>query len=167
MEFQILPAIVAGFAGGVVMTLMMNMAKAAGMTEMDMAVMQGSMVTGDRGKAKAIGMFTHLVMMSAVVFGTIYALLFNAFGIAEGDAWWVGAAFGAVHGVIAGIAFAMMPAMHPRMGDSSPSDVAEQGLRLRAPGVFGKNYGAMTAPGMLMAHVLYGLVVGLVYAWLV
>jgi hypothetical protein len=39
-------------------------------------------------------------------------------------------------------------------------------VRLDPPGIHGKNYGAMTPPGVVMAHVIYGLVVGLVYAWL-
>lgn len=165
MEFEFLPAIVAGFAGGAVMSLMMGMAKAAGMTEMDMALIEGAMFTGDPDKAKAIGMFVHLVMMSAIVVGSIYALLFAAFGVASGNAWWVGALIGVVHGIVAGVGFAMIPAMHPRMG-TSPQP-ATSGVHLPPPGVFGKNMGAMTPAGVLMAHVLYGLVVGLVYGALV
>ncbi len=168
MAFEFLPAIIAGFAGGVVMTLMMNMAKAAGMTDMDMALIEGSMVSGNRGTAKAIGLFVHLIMMSALVFGTLYALLFNTFGVADGNAWWVGAIFGAVHGTVGGMAFAIMPAMHPRMGNEPAAvGAGTHGVHLRPPGLFGKNYGAITSLGVLMGHVVFGLVLGLVYAWLV
>lgn len=145
----------------------MNMAKAAGMTEMDMALIQGSMVSGQRGTAKAIGLFTHLVVMSAVVFGIIYGLLFSALGIQENNAWWVGALFGAIHGMIAGMAFAMMPAMHPRMGKQPKSGSRDGELQLAPPGLFGKNYGSMTPAGVLMAHIVFGLVLGFVYGLLV
>lgn len=165
MEFEFWPAVVAGFTGGLVMTIMMQMAKSAGMTEMDMALIQGSMFTGDRGKAKAIGMFTHLVMMSGLVFGSLYAWLFSVLDVSSTQAWWVGAVFGVVHGIMAGFAFVMMPAMHPRMGPAPEPPVP--GVHMPSPGLFGKNMGAMTPAGELMAHLFYGLVVGLVYAALV
>ncbi len=168
MSFQFLPAIVAGLAGGAVMTMMITAARRAGMTEMDMALIQGAMATGDRQKAKVLGLFTHLVVMSALVFGTIYGLLFAAFAVAEDDAWWVGAVFGAVHAVVAGIAFAMMPVMHPRMGGhAAAAGAGARGVWLESPGPFGKNYGSVTPAGVVMAHVVYGVTVALVYAWLV
>lgn len=168
MEFQFIPAIVAGFVGAVVMTVMMSMAKAAGMTSMDMVLIQGAMFTGDERKARGIGMVTHLVMMGAVVFGSLYALAFAGLGVSTSNAWWIGALIGAAHGVVAGLVFAMMPAMHPRMGDAAPATVGpdghSNGVHLKDPGLFGHNYGSMTPGGVLMAHVIYGLVVGLVYS---
>jgi hypothetical protein len=165
MEFDLLAAITGGFIGAVVMTLMMNGAKAAGMTSMDMVLMQGAMVTGDRKKAKGIGLVTHLVMMGAIVLGSIYAWLFSLLDVAPEDLWWVGALIGVVHGIIAGMAMAMMPTMHPRMGGDA--DTAGDEIHLRSPGLFGKNHGKMTPVGIMMAHIVYGLVVGLVYGWLV
>lgn len=165
MGFELLPALAAGFVGTVVMTAMMSMAKTAGMTEMDMLLIQGAMVTGDRAKAKLIGLFTHVVMIGAIVFGSLYAILFSALDVSEGDAWWVGAVIGAAHGVVAGVAMAMMPAMHPRMGGQPrPGD---PGVHLAAPGPFAKNYGPATPAGLVMVHVAFGLVLGLVYGWLV
>ncbi|WP_100497891.1 hypothetical protein [Geodermatophilus chilensis] len=109
----------------------------------------------------------HLVVMSALVFGSIYALLFAWFDVGSGNAWWIGALIGLVHGLMAGVVMAMMPAMHPRMTATatagSPSGPA---VELKPPGPFAKNYGAATPPGVVMAHVIYGLVVGLVYALL-
>ncbi|MDT0277098.1 hypothetical protein [Blastococcus goldschmidtiae] len=67
----------------------------------------------------------------------------------------------------------MLPVLHPRMHsgvDSSRVEpIAESSdgpLLLKPPGVFAKNYGSLTPPGVLMTHVLHGLVVGLVYGWL-
>lgn len=87
---------------------------------------------------------------------------------------------GVLHGAIAGVGMGMMPRLHPRMqGDDpigsrgtpltqpgSPVLTAEPELRLRPPGLFARHYGPITPAGVLMAHVTYGLVVGLVYWWL-
>lgn len=163
-DLQWWPAVIGGFVGGLVMTMMMTMARKTGATRMDMELMEGAFFTGDAPKARAIGSFMHLVVLSALFFGTIYALLFAAFDVQPSDAWWWGAIFGAVHGVLAGMAMGMMPLMHPRMG---PEPVpATPGVHLDPPGLFAKNYGAMTPAGELMAHVLYGTVLGLVYSWL-
>jgi hypothetical protein len=83
-------------------------------------------------------------------------LLFAALRIAPSWQW--GALFGAVHGVLAGLAFGMMPALHPRMGD---------GEELPAPGLFGHNLGAAVPMAIILLHVVFGAVVGGVYARLV
>jgi hypothetical protein len=84
-------AVIAGFAGGAVMSLAMLMMRKAGKTEMDMALIEGSMVSGDPGTAKAIGEGMHLVVFSALIIVSIDAALFAAFGVEPGNAWWVGA----------------------------------------------------------------------------
>lgn len=85
MELDVVGALVAGFAGTVVMSLLMNGAKAAGMTNMPpMPLVTGSMMSGDRKKATAIGAMVHFVVMGTVVFGLAYAALFTAF---DHDAW--------------------------------------------------------------------------------
>jgi hypothetical protein len=174
MEFEFWPALVAGFVGGAVMSMMIAMMRKAGRTEMDMALIEGSMLSGDRGKAKAIGAFLHLVVFSALIIGSIYAWLFDAFGVSDGNAWWVGALYGVVHGILGGLFMGMIPAMHPRMRGGLESDQVQQvggpsdgSLLLKPPGVFAKNYGSATPPGVLMVHIAYGLVVGLVYSLLV
>lgn len=70
-----------------------------------------------------------------------------------------------------------MPAMHPRMsrrlvpaGGSDDGSTVVTGaggeLELRAPGVLGKEWGAMTPVGLLMGHAVYGVVLALLYGWL-
>jgi hypothetical protein len=173
MDFQFWPAVVAGFAGGAVMTVVMMMMHKSGKTEMDMALIEGAMFTGDRDKAKPLGLMMHLVVMSALVIGSVYALLFAVFDVDSSNAWWVGALFGVAHGLLAGVMMAMMPKLHPRMADSADSDdrgrheSSDGSLLLKPPGVFAKNYGKATPGGLLMVHVLYGLVTGLVYGLLV
>ncbi len=173
MEFQFWPAVVAGFAGGAVMTVAMTMMRKSGKTEMDMALIQGAMFTGDRGKAKAVGAMMHLVVMSALIIGSVYAALFAVFAVDSANAWWIAALFGVAHGVMAGMMMGMLPKMHPRMAEAEhPGPRGEHigtdgSLMLKPPGVFAKNYGKVTPAGVVMVHVIYGLVVGLVYSALV
>jgi hypothetical protein len=181
MDYDFWAAAIAGFLGGLVMSMVMKVMAKAGKTEMDLALIQGSMFTGDRKKAMAIGMMMHLVLLSGVVIGSIYALLFDALGVDGGDLWWVGALFGVVHGAMAGVMMPALPLIHPRIVDEdallaravptserpgSPVLSAEPELRLRAPGLFGKDYGKTMPAMVIMVHVLYGLTVGLVYWWL-
>lgn len=170
MEFQFLPAVIAGIIGGAVMTVVMSVAKGMGMTEMDMSLVEGAFFTDDPQKAKTLGLMMHLVVMSGLVIGSIYALLFAAFGVTGGNAWWVGALFGIVHGLIGGAMMALLPAMHPRMGGGGMTPAAAMGsqsISLREPGLFATNYGTKTPTGIMASHVAYGLVVGLVYGLLV
>jgi hypothetical protein len=163
MGFEFWPAVLAGLCGGIVMSILMGLMRVAGKTEMNMMYMQGTMMTAKRGPAMAIGAITHLVVLSGVVIGSVYALLFSWLEISSGNAWWVGAILGVVHGVLGGLAMTMMPAIHPRMGTTG----AGGGITLKSPGPFGRNYGRATPPGLLMTHILYGLVLGGVYGMLV
>ena len=61
----------------------------------------------------------------------------------------------------------MMPAMHPRMtADAQPPgpvDTTAGQVRLAAPGLLGSHWGGMTPIGLVLGHIVYGLVVALVY----
>ncbi|MDZ7733142.1 MAG: hypothetical protein U5R31_08495 [Acidimicrobiia bacterium] len=155
------------------MTAMMQMAVRARMTDMPpMPLVLGSMMSGDRKTATTIGSLLHFLMMGTVVFGIVYGSLFTAF---DDDSWWVGLLIGVVHALIAGLMFMpMMPRMHPRMsvrliGAGTPDDgrtvsVDDRGeVTVAAPGVLGRNWGAMTPAGFVMGHAVYGLVLALVY----
>lgn len=173
MGFDWIAALVAGFVATVVMDVLMTMAKGMGVTRMPpMSLITGSMMAGSRGAAWAMGAMAHFIIMGAVVFGFIYAALFMALGIQAAAAWWVGALIGLVHGLlVGGMAMPMMPAMHPRMerqtaGTGGSQTVSDHGggLRLSAPGLMGKDWGGMTPMGVVVGHVVYGVVLGLVYA---
>jgi len=162
MDFVLWAALLSGFIATLVMTAMIKMSTAAGMTEMpSFELMTGSMMSGDEKTAKTIGAVIHYVMMGTIVFGIIYALLFQAFDSAS---WLTGLTIGIVHGIVIGVMFMpMMPAMHPRMGE--PAVIGEQTgeIRLSSPGIMGKNWGAMTPIGVLMGHAVYGVVLALLY----
>lgn len=166
MAFSVLGALIAGFVGTAVMSTMMKLSGKMGMTDMPpMELVTGSMLSGDADRAKQLGIVAHWIMMGTVVFGLGYAALFSAFGTAS---WLTGIVIGAVHGIVVGLVFMpMMPAMHPRM-TREPTfvgtvDLAGGSVHLTAPGVLGSRWGGMTPVGLVLGHVVYGLVVALVY----
>lgn len=168
MAFAFWPAVLAGFVGTLVMTALIVVMRAAGKTRMDMVLLLGSMFTGRKPLARAIGLVMHLGVMGAVVFGSIYAFLFAVLGTAPAAAWWVGAIIGILHGLVVGLLMPMVPMVHPRMeGHANGNGGSADGVELAPPGLFARNYGGMTPVGLVMAHMLFGLVVGLVYAFLV
>lgn len=137
MEFG--SAIIAGLVGTAVMTALMYMAPRMGMPEMDIMGMLGTMVTADEGPAKPIGAVMHFMM--GAIFAVIYALLWaNVLGAAT---WLWGLIFGAVHGIIAIVTMPMMVRMHPRLPEMA--------------------MGPPMMAGLLMGHLVFGLVVVLVY----
>ncbi|UQA91287.1 hypothetical protein [Streptomyces halobius] len=156
MDFAVGPALLAGLVGTVAMTAAMMMGRVMGMTSMDIALITGGMMTGDERRARMLGMIMHFVVMGTVVFGLIYAAVFHWIGSAS---WLAGLVVGLIHGLLVGvIALPMMGAFHPRMRGSG------DGFRLDLPGIMGIGYGKGTPMGLLMGHLIYGLVVALVYA---
>jgi hypothetical protein len=167
MTFEVLPALVAGLTGTIVMSAMMAMASAGGMTRMPpMPLVVGSMMSGDPRKAKRFGVVIHFVLMGTLVFGIAYAALFAGLGSAAVS---TGALIGLAHGVVVGaVAMPMMPAVHPRMTAPSATqaavDTSGGTVTLSAPGVFGSKWGAMTPVGLVAGHVVYGIIVAAVYS---
>lgn len=170
MEFELGPALVAGFVATVVMSALVTMSKRMGLTDMPpFPLVTGTMFSGVEDKARRIGGLIHYGMMGTVVFGVAYALVFDAAGSAS---WAAGLVTGLAHGVLVGLIMPMMPLMHPRMerslatvgaGSGTVGHTPDGEVRLAEPGFFGSGWGAMTPFGILMGHAVYGLVVALVY----
>lgn len=156
MDFEIGRAVLGGLVGTIAMTVGMYMGSMMGM-EMDMPMTLGTMFFPKGAAAWVVGLMMHLMM--GVVFFIIYAALFTAFGIESGIIGW-SALFGAIHALMAGAAFGMMPSVHPRMATepkSSPRTVS-------APGYFGVKLGMMGPAALIVVHVIYGVVAGAIYA---
>lgn len=165
MTFEIVPALIAGFAATLVMTALMTMAASTGMTKMPpMPMVIGSMMSGDPDRARRIGTILHVGMMGTVVFGLLYAALFTSFGSAS---LLTGVAIGGAHGLILGaIGMPMMAAVHPRMEQRTgvaALEISGGSVKLTAPGVFGVNWGGTTPMGIVVGHIVYGIVAALVY----
>lgn len=169
MTFQVIPALIAGFVGTVVMTAMMSLAGKMGLTRMPpMTLVTGSLMSSDPERARRLGIMMHYIVMGSVVFGLIYAAVFTG---VDSASVLTGLVVGAVHGVVVGaMAMPMMPAMHPRMATAPVSgslDTEGGTVTLSEPGFFGANWGGMTPVGLLVGHMVFGIVVAVVYAALV
>ena len=169
VEFSFWPALLAGFVGSVGITALMKIANNAGMTDMPgMPLVLGSMFTDEPRAAKGIGMFVHVGVIGSLVFGTVYAALFTAF---DTSSWLAGVAIGAVHGVVTAVVMSGMGLMHPKMTPASAVsgtvDVSGERIQIAEPGALATNYGGRTPVGILVGHLVYGVIVALIYGAIV
>jgi hypothetical protein len=145
-----------GLVGTLVLTSVLRAATELHLTRIDLPFLLGTAVTDDRTAAKALGYAIHVLF--GELFTIVYFALFASLGRHD---WWLGALFGAGHGVFAGtiLISVLLPLVHPRMG-SELSDATESPL-IEAPGFLGLNYGPQTASVGLLAHILFGITVAL------
>ena len=148
-------ALAGGFAGTLVLTTALRAANELNLTRIDLPFMLGTAFSTDRTRAKALGYVLHFI--AGFGFALVYYLLFLAIG---DSGWWLGAAFGLVHGLFSGTALVdtLLPLIHPRMG--TPSSAAPSTALLEPPGFMMLNYGPQTPLVSLAAHSAYGALVG-------
>ncbi len=139
----------AGVVGGVVMTILMWMARTFMGMHMNLSMMEGTMLVQPPGPtAWIVGFIMHLIISGLIAL--LYAWAFEHVTHRAGAA--VGAGFGLIHAVIAGFAMGMVPAIHPLIPQMMP-----------APGAFLSNIpGGVIA--LFVLHLVYGAVVGAIYA---
>ncbi len=133
-------AVVAGLAGTVAMTALMMIAPMMGMPKMDIVGMLGSMFSTNKGATSVLGAVIHFMM--GVIFAIIYALVWSLLSIAP--TWWWGLIFGVVHTLPVMATMPIIMKMHPR-----PPAMERTVLSI---------------VGQFMGHMVFGLVVGAVYA---
>ncbi len=144
-----------GFVGTVLLTSTMRAATELRLTRMDLPFLLGTAFTGERRRAKAIGYAVHFA------FGLLFSLVYLAiFAALDHASWWLGGLLGTAHALFAGTALVvvLLPAVHPRMGDALTA--AHSRAVIEAPGFMLLNYGRRTPLVALVAHVVYGVVVG-------
>ena len=146
-----------GFAATVVLTTMISGMQGVGATRMNIPYLLGTLVTASRNRAKAIGFGLHFVM--GWLLAGLYLVIMNAWG---GPTIWRGAAIGAVHAAFLLMPFsAVLPALHPRMVSEEHGPTAAR--QLEPPGFLALHYGATTPIAILLAHVVYGAMLGALY----
>lgn len=141
----------AGMLGALVMTIMTDASRAMGLIDANMSRYQGCVVLGRmEGMAPLLtGLALHLSIGAVMALG--YAVLFEFIGAAG---WWRGATIGAVHWIMAGLAFPLLDRMNRCVVDG----------RIRGFGIMGRNYGPMMVAGLMAGHVVFGAIVGALYA---
>ena len=152
MDFEAGWAIGAGLIGGAVMVaiLYMGIAMMPNQMRMNLLLMLGTMMLPAGVMAYLAGAMIHAVM--SIAFGLIHAGAFVGLDIDSATAAW-GLLFGLVHWAVVGMALGMMPLMHRGI----------QRGEVEAPGFYAISLGPMTAMGFLMLHLLFGLLVGVIY----
>jgi Family of unknown function (DUF6789) len=144
---NVLGAVIAGLVGTVAISMVMAMAPKMGMPKMDIVDMLSTMF----GKPnRTLGWMMHFMM--GIIFALIYSFIWSS-GIGS-PTWLNGLIFGAVHWLVAGMIMGMIPGMHAGIKSGA----------VKAPGLWMTNNGGMMAfVGGLMGHLVFGLVVALIY----
>jgi hypothetical protein len=148
-------ALAGGFVGTLVLTTALRAANELRLTRVDLPFLLGTVVTGDRARAKALGYLLH------VAAGEVFALVYHAvFTAIDTTGWLIGALLGLLHGIVAATALVnvLLPVIHPRMG--STLSAANSSPLLEPPGFLMLNYGRGTPIATVVAHVAYGAIVG-------
>ncbi|GAB3039479.1 hypothetical protein GCM10027052_19610 [Parafrigoribacterium mesophilum] len=144
-----------GLIATAALTAAMITAQLAGLTRLDFPLVLGTIFTEDPDKARIAGFFLHLVI------GQGFALGYAAtFALVHQASWWLGALLGLLHVAVAlTVLLPLVPGVNPRMASESagPSSTAV----LEPPGLLGLNYGIQTPTVAIVAHLIYGVVLGL------
>jgi hypothetical protein len=153
MDFELVPALVAGLIAGAIMEGPVYLQKAMGLpVKQNIFRTWGQNLLGVRGGAGyAAGFLVHEVI--AVVAAVLYALFFDLVG-AEENLWLWGMLGGLIHYMLAGPVVAMIPSLDPATGV-----VGAQGFAY-------KNYGGLDVATSFMGHLIFGLSTGLLYGLL-
>ncbi|MFN2526289.1 MAG: hypothetical protein ABR505_08500 [Actinomycetota bacterium] len=143
-----------GFGATVALTAVLVTAQLAGLTRMDIPMLLGTIFVEDPDKARVAGFFVHLV--NGQIFALMYAL---GFSLLEEASWWLGTIFGSFHGFVAlTVIVPLLPGIHPRMASERSGPDPERVLE--PPGLFAHNYGRQTTLVTLVAHMIYGALLG-------
>jgi phage tail protein X len=137
------------------LTAVMITAQLAGLTRLDLPLVLGTLVTEDPDRARVAGFLIHLVVgqVFALGYATVFFLLHRA-------TWWLGGLLGLLHVAVAlMVLLPVLPGLHPRMA-SHRAGPASRAV-LEPPGLLALNYGVQTPVVAVAAHVVYGVVLGL------
>ncbi len=146
-----------GFVGTVILTGLMSGSQGLGLTRMSIPYMLGTMVTPDRDRAKVAGFGMHLI--NGWLFAGLYAAAFQSWRRAG---WWLGGAIGLVHSLFVLVAaLPLLPALHPRMASEQRGPTPTR--QLEPPGFLALNYGQRTPVSVILAHLVYGGILGAFY----
>lgn len=137
------------------LTAVMTTAQLAGFTRLDLPLVLGTLITEDPDRARIAGFAIHLA------FGQVFALGYTlVFALLHTATWWLGGALGLVHVAVAlMVLLPVLPGLHPRMA-SQRAGPASRAV-LEPPGLLALNYGVQTPVVTVVAHLVYGVALGL------
>jgi len=146
-----------GFASTIILTSILAGSQGIGLTRMNIPYMLGTIFTPSRDRAKFIGFFLHF--LNGWIFSLIYVAAFHVIGRST---WWLGALIGLVQAVfVLTMALPILPALHPRMANEQYGPTVVR--QLEPPGFLGLHYGWRTPISVLIAHAIFGSILGAFY----
>ena len=143
-----------GLVATTALTAVMIAAQLTGLTRLDLPLLLGTIVTEDPDRARVAGFFIHLVVGQGFAFG--YAA---TFALLDRATWLMGALLGLLHVAVAlTVLVPLLGGVHPRIASdrAGPSSTAA----LEPPGLLGLNYGRQTPIVAIVAHLVYGVALG-------
>lgn len=144
-----------GLVATSVLTAVMIVAQLAGLSRLDLPLILGSIVTDDPDRARVAGFVLHLGVGQGFALG--YAATFTLLDTAS---WWLGGLLGLLHvAIVLTVLVPLLAGIHPRMA-SNRAGPASTAL-LEPPGLLGLNYGSQTPAVAIIAHLAYGVALGL------
>jgi uncharacterized membrane protein YagU involved in acid resistance len=146
-----------GFIATVVLESISAGSQGLRVTRMNVPYLLGTMFTPNRDHAKLIGIFIHF--LNGWIFSLIYVAGFQSLGRST---WWLGALFGLVQAIfVLAVALPVLPALHPRVANEQYGPTVER--QLEPPGFLGLHYGIRTPISVLVAHTIFGAILGACY----
>jgi len=146
-----------GFIATSLLTTAMAASQGLGLSRINVPYILGTMFTPDRDRAKVYGFLVHMV--NGWIFALIYVGVFHVLGRAT---WWFGALVGLLHSLLVlMVVFPLYPGIHPRMASEQRGPTVVR--QLEPPGFLGLHYGARTPIAVIVPHVLFGAMLGLLY----
>jgi hypothetical protein len=143
-----------GFVATVFLTTIMAASQGLGLSRISIPYMLGTVFTPDHRRAMVIGFGLHF--LNGWGFALFYALVFE--DLRQSGAL-LGAAIGLVQALVVLITLMpILPSLHPRM--ASEHRGPEPTKALEPPGFLALNYGRRTPLVTILAHLVYGGVIG-------
>jgi uncharacterized membrane protein YagU involved in acid resistance len=147
----------AGFAGTLILTTLEAGAQQLRLSRMSIPYLLGAAFTPSRDRARLIGFIVHLV--NGQLFALLYVAAFDALGTVGVG---LGAALGLMHAaVVLLVVMPLMPAIHPRIAslEQGPTELRQ----IEPPGPLALHYGFSTPLVVVVAHAIFGMVIGALY----
>ena len=151
---EIIAILIWGFAATAAVSGVMFGAQRLGYSRLSLPFLIGTLFTGDRSAANAAGLVFYL--LGGWLFAFVYYFIFASVGR---TGWLLGALLGAVHGIVLLVMLLpLLPHLHPRMANEYQGPGGRR--LLQPPGFLALNYGYRTPLTTILAHALYGAILG-------
>jgi hypothetical protein len=151
---EIMTILVWGFAATAALSGIMFGAQRLGYSRLSLPFLIGTIFTGERSSAHALGLLFYL--LGGWLFAFVYYFIFASIGR---TGWELGLLLGAVHGaVLLVMLLPLLPHLHPRMASEYEGPGGQR--TLQPPGFLALNYGYRTPLTTILAHAVYGAILG-------